>query len=90
MPKTVGIRELKQAASHILQAVREESAEYVVTYHGKPVAVIRPFTGEDAALQQEAAAEDELHALQRLGQEIAAAWVSPKGAVELVDEQRRW
>jgi prevent-host-death family protein len=89
MPKTVGIRELKQDASHILQTVREESAEYVVTYHGKPVAIIRPFTGEDAALQLQAAVEDELRDLQRLGQEIAAAWVSPKGAVDLVEEQRR-
>lgn len=89
MPITVGIRELKQDASHILQTVREESVEYVVTYHGKPVAVIRPFTGEDAARQQQAAVEDELRDLQCLGQEIAAAWVSPKGAVDLVEEQRR-
>jgi prevent-host-death family protein len=89
MPKMVGIRELKRDASHIMQTVREESVEYVVTYHGKPVAIIRPFTGDDAALQQQAAVEDELRDLQRLGQEIAAAWVSPKGAVDLVEEQRR-
>lgn len=89
MLKTVGIRELKQDASHIVQTVREESAEYVVTYHGTPVAVIRPFTGEDAVRHRQAAVEDELQALQHLGQKIAAAWVSPKSAVELVEEQRR-
>lgn len=89
MPKQIGIRELKNQASQIVHAVREERIEYVVTVRGEPVAVIRPFTIDDADLQWQAAIEDEILEMQSLGQEIAAAWVSPKSAVELVDEQRR-
>jgi prevent-host-death family protein len=89
MTRTIGIRELKNNTSHIVQMVREESAEYVVTLRGKPVAVIRSYTAEDAELQRYAEIEEELLELQHLGAEIAASWVSPKSAVDLVDEQRR-
>ena len=41
MPQ-VGIRELKNDASEIIRAVREERAEYVVTLRGRPVAFIVP------------------------------------------------
>lgn len=89
MTRTVGIRELKNDTSRIVQTVREETVEYVVTVRGEPVAVIRPFTPQDAARQQQVQIEEEIADLQSFGQEIAAAWVSPKSALELVDEQRR-
>lgn len=38
----IGIRQLKNETSEILRAVREEGAEYVITYRGQPVAVLRP------------------------------------------------
>lgn len=38
----VGVRELKNEASEVIRAVREEQAEYIVTFRGRPVAVIRP------------------------------------------------
>ena len=38
----VGVRELKNDASEVIRAVREDHAEYVVTYRGRPVAVLRP------------------------------------------------
>lgn len=41
MPE-IGIRQLKNETSEILRAVREERAEYVITYRGQPVAVLRP------------------------------------------------
>lgn len=41
MPE-IGIRQLKNETSEILRAVREEGAEYVITYRGQPVAVLRP------------------------------------------------
>lgn len=41
MPE-IGIRQLKNETSEILRAVREEKAEYVITYRGQPVAVLRP------------------------------------------------
>lgn len=41
MPQ-IGIRQLKNDASEIIRAVRDDKVEYVVTHHGRPVAVIRP------------------------------------------------
>lgn len=41
MPE-IGIRHLKNETSEILRSVREEGAEYVITYRGEPVAVLRP------------------------------------------------
>lgn len=38
----VGIRELKNQATEILRAVREQRAEYIVTHHGKPIALLLP------------------------------------------------
>jgi prevent-host-death family protein len=40
--REIGIRQLKNEASEILRTVREEGLEYVITYHGEPVAVLRP------------------------------------------------
>jgi prevent-host-death family protein len=38
----IGVRELRQQASEVIRCVREEGAEYVVTYQGRPVAIILP------------------------------------------------
>jgi prevent-host-death family protein len=86
VPK-VGIRELKNDASEVIRAVREERAEYIVTFRGEPVAVILPVTeaqprgaGPSAELRTE---------LAELRARIAAGWRSSKRAVELVADQRR-
>ena len=91
----VGIRELKNQATEIIRNVRENQVEYVVTYHGRPVAVLLPV--DEAWLDAEArrAAEsvrpgDDVWAeLEALRQEIGQSWQSEKTAVELVSEQRR-
>lgn len=91
----VGVRELKNQATEILRQVRENRAEYVVTYYGRPVAVLLPvdeeWLDEEAERAAEAAAPgDEVTAeLERLRQEIDRSWKSDKTAVELVSEQRR-
>lgn len=89
MTKTIGIRELKNDTSRIVQAVREESVEYVVTMRGEPVAVLRPWKAEDAEIYRTASIEDEIAEMKLLAQEIADAWRSPKSGVELIEEQRR-
>jgi prevent-host-death family protein len=78
----IGIRELKNRTSEIVRAVREERAEYVITYRGKPVARLVPVTEEEDA-------EQALQELERLGREISARWRSDKSAVELLTEMRR-
>jgi prevent-host-death family protein len=40
----VGVKELKNQATEILRAVREEGTEYIITYRGEPIAVLLPLT----------------------------------------------
>jgi prevent-host-death family protein len=89
MPTTIGVRELKNQTSRIVRAVREEMAEYVITVQGKPVAVLRPFTKEDAQQLRQAEIDEVLAEMKTLAQQVAKAWTSSKSGVELVDEQRR-
>jgi len=44
----IGVRELRQQASEVIRRVREEDAEYVITYQGRPVAIILPLDTERA------------------------------------------
>jgi prevent-host-death family protein len=78
----VGVRELKNRASEIIRAVREEQAEYVITYRGQPVARLVPVIGEEDD-------EQAWQELEWLSQEISAQWRSDKSAVELLTEMRR-
>jgi prevent-host-death family protein len=91
----VGVRELKNQATEIIRNVRENQAEYVVTYHGRPVAVLLPvdqgWLEAEARRAAEAAtpSEDVWAELEALRQEIGRSWRSDKSAVELISEQRR-
>ena len=89
MPESIGVRELKNQTSRILRAVREEMAEYVVTLHGKPVAVLRPLTEEESLQLQQHEIEKSTAEMKAIAQEVAAAWTSNKSGVELISEQRR-
>ncbi len=91
----VGIRKLKNDASEILRAVREEKAEYVVTLHGKPVAVILPLADDwqDTESARAAAttrkATDFWTRWDAVGKDVASQWQNDKSAVDLIEEQRR-
>ena len=89
MPETIGVRELKNHASRLLRAVREEMAEYVVTLRGEPVAVLRPMTEEEAQRLRQVEIDKSLAEMKTLAEEVGAAWTSEKSGVELVAEQRR-
>ena len=91
----VGVRELKNQATEIIRDVRENRTEYVVTYHGQPVAVLLPVDEAWLEAEAERAAEaaqpgqDVWAELEAIRQEIGQSWKSPKSGVELVSEQRR-
>ena len=89
MPTTIGVRELKNQASRVIRAVREEMAEYVITVRDEPVAVLRPLTNEDRHKLRQVEVDNALMEMKALAQQVAAAWESPKSGVELVSEQRR-
>jgi prevent-host-death family protein len=44
----IGVRELRERTSEVIRRVREDGVEYVVTYQGRPVAVILPLDTERA------------------------------------------
>ena len=91
----VGVRELKNQTTAIIRNVRENQAEYVVTYRGRPVAVLLPLSNDwledetGRAARSTAPGEDVWAELEALRQEIGVSWQSDMTAVELVTEQRR-
>jgi prevent-host-death family protein len=89
MSPTIGVRELKNQASRVVRSVHEEMAEYVITVQGKPVAVLRPFTEEDAQKLHQAAVNDALAEMKSLAEQVAEAWTSSQSGVGLIEEQRR-
>jgi prevent-host-death family protein len=50
---TIGVRELKNQATEVLREVRECEAEYIVTYRGKPVALLVPMSEKWQKIRQE-------------------------------------
>ncbi len=54
----VGIKELKNQTTEILRGVREEGLEYVVTFHGRPVAVLLPIADDFLIGEQRRAVEN--------------------------------
>jgi prevent-host-death family protein len=91
----VGVKQLKDRATEIVRAVREEQAQYIVTYHGRPVAVLLPVdeawlrAEQDRAGRAARPSPDLLAELEALRAEIDASWSSEKTAVELIAEGRR-
>jgi prevent-host-death family protein len=87
-PGTVGVRELKSRVSGLISEVREQQAEYVVTVHGEPAALLRPLAEEDLDRLRRRQGAAALSELDTLAESIAAGWTSPRGAVELLEDER--
>lgn len=88
MPEA-GVRELKAQASEIVRRVRERKARYIITYRGRPVAILQPLEGVppgEAAPAIEASAWQEL---ERLGALIGKGWRAPVSSAELLSKMRR-
>ena len=47
----IGVRELRENTTEVLRRVREEQAEYIITLHGRPTALLLPI---DAAAAEAA------------------------------------
>ena len=89
----IGVRELRERASEVLRQVREERAEYVITYQGQPVALLLPVNVEkmEAAIvqagKQGVAGGWETYA--RLAGQLRRDWPAERGTQDLLDEIRR-
>jgi antitoxin (DNA-binding transcriptional repressor) of toxin-antitoxin stability system len=72
---------MPHSSIEVLRAVRQDKAEYIITYQGQPVARLIPL--------QVDLEEDIWTRLERLRREITANWKSDKSAAEVVSEIRR-
>jgi len=61
--RTIGVRQLKNEATQVVRAVREERVVYVITVNGSPVATLRPFSERDIAGVERGEAEAEIAAI---------------------------
>jgi antitoxin (DNA-binding transcriptional repressor) of toxin-antitoxin stability system len=82
----IGVRELKDHATQILRKVREEGAEYHVTYHGKVIARIGPVISEELDSIERGDIWAEWDAL---AEEISKHWPEGVSAVDAVRDVRR-
>ena len=89
----IGVRELRRQTSEVIRRVREERAEYVVTYRGRPVAVILPLDAEQAETEMVKAGKQAVlgswERYERLSEEIRSAWPSDLSTQDLIDTIRR-
>ncbi len=88
MSQQIGIRELKNQTSSIVRQVREQAAEYVITHHGQPVAILRPIRAEDTEKLQNQASLEAMQRLLELGELLTESNPSAESAVELLSEMR--
>lgn len=89
----IGIRELKNRTSRVVDEVHEREQEYVVTKRGKPVAVLRPWTEDDERKERAARRQAALSKLSDLASRVADAaeqhGAGRRSAAAVVSEQRR-
>jgi prevent-host-death family protein len=87
----IGVRELKARASEIVRSVREQRARYLITYRGRPAAVLMPldevYTATPSLVDESSASAWE--ELNRLGEEIGRGWRSSLTSAELLSDMRR-
>ncbi len=86
MPE-IGVRELKTHASQIIRQLRDQRTRYVVTFRGKPVAVLLPLP--EAGLPAPEAGDDPWAELTELGRAISQGWPGDKTGADLLSEMRR-
>lgn len=84
--RTVGVRELKQHASQILDEVQEKGEEVQVTRHGRVIARLVPVS---AAKVDSEELETVWSDMDRLADEIARYWPERVSAAEAISEGRR-
>jgi len=72
--RTIGVRQLKNEATQIVRAVREQNAQFVITVNGQPVATLRPYSDRDIAGLHRTQAAAELAAIDRLALEVGSLW----------------
>jgi len=93
MSSLIGVRELREQTSEVIRRVRQDLAEYVVTYQGRPVAVILPLDIERAEKEMVRAGKEAVlgnwERYERLAEELRRAWPADLSTQDVVDAIRR-
>jgi prevent-host-death family protein len=89
----IGVRELRQQTSEVIRRVREDRAEYVVTYQGRPVAIILPLDAGRAEKEMVQASRkavlDNWERYERLAEELRRDWPTDLSTQDVIDSIRR-
>jgi len=89
----IGVRELRQQTSEVIRRVREESAEYVITYQGRPVAILLPLDADQAEKEMVQASKravlDNWERYELLAEELRRAVPADVSTQDLIDAIRR-
>ena len=89
----VGVRELRERTSEVLRQVREEGVEYVITYQGRPIAMLLPVDAErvEAAMVQASkrSVTGGWETYAQVAEQVRQAWPAEQSTQELLDEIRR-
>ena len=89
----IGVRELREQTSEVIRRVRQDRAEYVVTYQGRPVAVILPLDAGRAEREMVQASKkavlDGWERYERLAEELRRAWPTDLSTQDVIDSIRR-
>ncbi len=89
----IGVRELRQQTSELLRKLREEKAEYIITYQGQPVALLLPLDQEaveETLLQLgKRGAQQGWDAYVQAAERVRTAWTAVVDTQTLLDELRR-
>jgi prevent-host-death family protein len=89
----IGVRELREKTSEVIRRVRQDLAEYVVTYQGRPVAIILPLDTARAEREMVQAGKKAVlgnwERYDRLAEELRRAWPADLSTQDLIDAIRR-
>jgi prevent-host-death family protein len=93
MMPLIGVRELRQRTTEVLRQVREEKAEYVITYQGRPVAVLLPVVTEEVEAAMVQAGKQTIQGgwqtYSHVAEMLRQAWPEEYQTQSLMDDIRR-
>ncbi len=89
----IGVRELRQRTAKVLRRVREEKAEYVITYQGRPIALLLPVDTEAVEATMVEVSKQSVtggwDAYARVAEQVRQAWPAEQETQQVLDEIRR-
>jgi hypothetical protein len=82
------MHELGAHARQLVRELRDEECEVVLTLDDEPVAILRPYTKEDATADQHANDAATMRAIEALRAEISSVWPAGVRVMDVIEEQR--